>query len=159
MRTCCATLAILWIGACGPGSESTPQKPEPARAVESAVVAAPIPIDRGDGLTVEVIQAGKGAEVTGTSEVSLRYSAFVDGVEQPFDASDESGVPLRVHLGAGASPRVIEGLARGLVGLHVGAKAKLHIPPALGWGATGNPAAGVPADAQLVYDVDVLEVR
>ena len=159
MRTGCATLALLLICACGRDPESQPSKAEPTQSADAVNTTPPVPVDRGDGLTVEIVSAGKGAEVTGTSEVSLRYSAFVDGAEQPFDASDESGVPLRVQLGATARPRVIEGLARGLIGLRAGTQAKLHIPPALGWGSTGNPQAGVPADAVLVYDVQVLEVR
>jgi FKBP-type peptidyl-prolyl cis-trans isomerase len=159
MRTCCAILALLLVGACGPSADAPSQKQEPIQPAPPAQVGPVAPLDRGDGLTVEIVSAGHGDEVTGTSEVSLHYSAFVEGVEKPFDASDDSGVPLRVQLGPTGRPRVIEGLARGLVGLRVGTQAKLHIPPALGWGAAGNPQAGVPADAVLVYDVQVLEVR
>ena len=121
--------------------------------------APPLALDRGDGLTVEVLTAGTGTEVAATSVVSLSYRAFLDAAEQPFDASDDSGVPLQLKLGPGAGPRVIEGLSRGLVGLRCGTHAKLHIPAALGWGAAGSPASGVPADAKLVYEVHVLDVR
>ena len=155
MRTCCATLLVVLITACGHGPDLTGG--DEAQEVLGSTPQAPL--DRGDGLTVDVVSAGTGAEVTATSEVSVQYRAFVEGVDQPFDANDDSGVPLALKLGATAQPRVIEGLSRGLVGLRVGTRAVLHIPAALGWGATGNAQAGVPADSQLRYEVNVLAAR
>jgi peptidylprolyl isomerase len=152
-----STLVALACATCSKSSDSGGAQRDAAQPAAATVPAGPI--DRGDGLTVEVLSAGKGPEVGVSSEVSLSYRAFVDGRDEPFDSSDDSGVPFRLVLGANAHPRVIEGLSRGLVGLRAGTKAKLHIPPELGWGSTGNPQAGVPADSKLTYEVHLLDVR
>lgn len=153
-----STLVALACATCSKSSDSSAAQSDAAQPAAAAAVPAG-PIDRGGGLTVEVLSAGTGAEVGASSDVSLSYRAFVDGRDEPFDSSDDSGVPLRLVLGANAQPRVIEGLSRGLVGLRAGTKAKLHIPAELGWGSNGNPRAGVPADSKLTYEVHLLDVR
>jgi FKBP-type peptidyl-prolyl cis-trans isomerase len=171
MRPLVAACLVL-LAACSPAepdqastsTEATPEQHASASAAKAAAEASDAPaqptvIDRGDGLTVEVERAGAGVEVAGDSSVTLHYRAFVAGAEKPFDSSYDAGLPLDVKLGAGARPRLIDGLARGLVGLRAGSKAKLKIPAALGWGSAGNEGSGVPKDADLVYEVEVVGVR
>jgi peptidylprolyl isomerase len=58
------------------------------------------------------------------------------------------------QLGAGA---VIKGWDEGLVGMRVGGRRMLIIPPSLGYGQTGSPPA-IPGNATLVFVVDLLAV-
>ena len=51
------------------------------------------------------------------------------------------------------------GLARGLEGLKAGSKATITVPPALAYGKAGLPGAGIPANATLVFEVQVSGVR
>ena len=113
-------------------------------------------------LLVEILEQGEGPALHRGMTVRVHYEAWLAeahaGDGAPFDSSLSRLVPLELRLG-GTGAGVIEGLTRGLLGLRVGSRARLLIPAELGWGATGNPAAGVAPDSDLVYEVRVLSVR
>jgi len=132
---------------------------EAATTAQAATPAQPETLDLGDGLTVEVLERGKGEPAKLGCEVLVHFTSRVDGAEQPFDSSYSRGLPDRWRMSSSASPRLIEGLVRGLDGLPAGSKAVVHIPAALGYGAEGRPGSGIPADSALVYEVKLLEVR
>jgi peptidylprolyl isomerase len=54
--------------------------------------------------------------------------------------------------------RVIEGWKEGIQLLNVGGKAKLIIPPYLGYGARGAGDA-IPPNSSLVFDVEVVSIE
>lgn len=114
------------------------------------------------GLVVEILEHGDGPIVHTGATIRVHYEAWLAeahaGDGAPFDSSLSRLVPLELRLGSSGAD-VIEGLARGLLGLRTGCRARLLIPAELGWGATGNPAAGVAPDSDLVYEVRVLSVR
>jgi len=118
--------------------------------------------EAGDGLEVEVLERGTGAVAHAGSTVRVHYEAWLAEAHAdqspPFDSSVSRLVPLELRLAGSSQPSVITGLARGLLGLSAGSHALLRIPSELGWGATGNPAAGVPPDTDLVYEVRVVSV-
>jgi peptidylprolyl isomerase len=153
------------LAACDGGSVEVTEASHPdGEHSEHAVEFTPgEPVDLGDGLICEQLTAGHGPAADAGCEVTLHYSSYLaadwdeQDEPQPFDSSTSRHVPLKLHLGRG--PKVIEGLARGLVGLRAGSEAVLHVPAELGWGTEGNAASGVPADADLVYEVRVIEVH
>ena len=62
-----------------------------------------------------------------------------------------------VRFAVGATPsQLIPGWDKGLVGQHIGSRVLLVIPPADGYGKTGNPQAGIKGTDTLVFVVDVL---
>jgi FKBP-type peptidyl-prolyl cis-trans isomerase FkpA len=72
-----------------------------------------------------------------------------------FDSSVDRGQPFSFPVGAG---RVIRGWDEGVVGMRVGGRRTLVIPPDMGYGSRG--AGGViPPDATLLFEVELLEVR
>ena len=104
-------------------------------------------------LTKEDLQVGTGAEASAGRTVEVHYTGWlVDGKQ--FDSSRGRG-PFSFALGAG---QVIKGWDQGVVGMRVGGKRKLTIPPELGYGMRGFPGV-IPAQATLVFEVELLGVR
>lgn len=104
------------------------------------------------GLRYQDLQVGTGTEATPGRSVAVHYTGWLtDGRE--FDSS-AGGDPISFPLGSGA---VIEGWEEGLAGMRVGGKRKLVIPPSLGYGAQRN--GPIPANATLVFDVELVDVR
>jgi peptidylprolyl isomerase len=83
-------------------------------------------------------------------KVSVNYrGSLEDGTV--FDSSYGKS-PFSFVLGAGS---VIKGWDEGVVGMHVGGKRTLVIPPNLAYGASG--AGGViPPNATLKFDIELL---
>jgi len=54
---------------------------------------------------------------------------------------------------------VIKGWDEGLVGMQVGEKRTLVIPPSLGYGEQGAGNGVIPANATLTFDVELVALR
>jgi peptidylprolyl isomerase len=102
-------------------------------------------------VTDEVVGSGPAAKAGDT--VTVNYvGALPDGTV--FDASANHGQPFSFTLGAG---QVIPGWDQGLVGMKVGGKRKLIIPPDMAYGAQG--AGGViPPNATLLFEVELVKI-
>ena len=97
---------------------------------------------------------GSGEIAVPGKQVKVHYTGWLtDG--KRFDTSLETGHPFRFLLGAG---RVIKGWEEGVAGMKVGGKRQLRIPPELAYGARGFPP-DIPANATLIFDIELLEVR
>lgn len=97
---------------------------------------------------------GKGAVVKAGQTISAAYVGQIYATGKVFDSSYQSGQPLQQVVGAG---QLIPGFDKGLVGQTVGSRVLLVIPPADGYGATGQPAAGIKGTDTLVFVVDILD--
>ena len=78
---------------------------------------------------------------------------LTDGTK--FDSSLDHNQPLTFTLGA---KNIISGWNEGIVGMKVGGKRKLIIPPNLGYGAAGRPPL-IPPNATLFFDIELLDVK
>jgi FKBP-type peptidyl-prolyl cis-trans isomerase len=106
------------------------------------------------GLQVEDLVVGTGEQADTGDTVSVHYTGTLqDGTK--FDSSLDRGQPYTFTIGQG---RVIAGWDEGIPGMKVGGKRKLTIPPDLGYGAAGSPPV-IPANATLIFEVELLEVQ
>jgi FK506-binding protein 2 len=72
-----------------------------------------------------------------------------------FDSSLDRGQPIEFPLGVG---RVIPGWDQGILGMCVGEKRKLTIPPHLGYGSAGA-GASIPPDATLIFTTELVSIN
>ena len=105
------------------------------------------------GLIVEEIKVGEGREVKSGDTVSIHYTGTLQNGEK-FDSSVDRGQPFTTKIGVG---EVIKGWEEGVVGMKVGGKRKLTIPPDLGYGSSAN--GPIPANSTLIFELELLEVK
>jgi hypothetical protein len=96
---------------------------------------------------------GQGQEVAAGSVVSVAYRGYLtDGTL--FDESYSSGKAFSFTEG---EHQVILGWEEGLMGMKVGGKRRLIVPPSAGYGAQAH--GPIPAGAVMVFDVELLGVK
>jgi FKBP-type peptidyl-prolyl cis-trans isomerase len=99
------------------------------------------------------IRKGTGLEAGVKNTVTVNYRGWLtDG--RLFDDSYQTGKTFTFQLGSG---RVISGWEQGLVGMKVGGKRRLIVPPAAGYGAEGRDP--IPGNAVLVFDIELVDVK
>ncbi|UFS69072.1 FKBP-type peptidyl-prolyl cis-trans isomerase [Geomonas sp. RF6] len=124
---------------------------EPATAAAPAVQGE---VKTPSGLSFTDLVKGSGAAPVSGKSVTVHYTGWLEN-GQKFDSSVDRGEPLVFRIGTG---QVIPGWDEGVMGMRVGGKRKLVIPPQLGYGANG--AGGViPPNATLVFEVELLDVE
>jgi len=106
-------------------------------------------------LQVTDVSEGDGAEATSGSTAVVHYVGVAYSTGEEFDSSWNRGDPFAFPLGSG---NVIAGWDRGVVGMKVGGRRRLVIPPDLAYGERGAGAAIAPGET-LIFVVDLLDVR
>ena len=133
MKRFIAGLALMGLAACG-GDDGTTT-----------------PTDSG---TLEIVEltVGTGATAALGNTVSVHYiGGFPNG--QIFDTS-YGGNPFTLRLGAG---QVIPGFEQGIVGMRVGGKRRVTMPPSLAYGSQGRPPT-IPPNSTLVFEIELMSI-
>ncbi len=105
------------------------------------------------GMYIRDITVGTGTTLATGQTVGMRYTGYLAN-GKVFDANPAPNPILSFPLGAG---RVIEGWDIGLVGMKVGGKRQLIIPPELAYGP--NDYGPIPAYSVLVFTVDAISAQ
>jgi len=108
-----------------------------------------------DGLTITDKVVGTGDEAKSGDTVVVNYTGWLKSNGQKFDSSYDRNQPFTFVLGNGD---VIKGWDEGVVGMKVGGKRELIIPPDLGYGATGTPGGPIPPNATLIFDIELVKI-
>jgi FKBP-type peptidyl-prolyl cis-trans isomerase len=105
----------------------------------------------GRGVYVRDIQPGDGVAVDTGMVVQVHYvGQLASG--STFASTDRK--PFTFRLGAN---EVIAGWEDGVLGMKVGGRRQLIIPPHLGYGAQGD--GPIPPDAVLIFDVTLVDAK
>lgn len=133
-------------------SETSDSTPTPTSTVEDSKTQGWIKLP--NGLQVQDVSVGYGKEAHEGDMVAAHYSGTLsDGTK--FDSSYDRGQPFSFVLGGGM---VIKGWDIGLVGMKVGGKRKLIIPPDLGYGERGAGEIIGP-NTTLYFDIELVDVQ
>ena len=105
---------------------------------------------QSDGtLVAQPLIKGKGAQVTSSSTVVVKYTGWLlDGTQ--FDSSWDRNTTFQASMSGG----VVTGWIEGLTGQTVGSQVLLVVPPDKGYGSTAQ--GSIPANSTLVFVVDIL---
>ncbi|WP_406069866.1 FKBP-type peptidyl-prolyl cis-trans isomerase [Micromonospora sp. NBC_01638] len=106
-------------------------------------------------LVIEDITVGDGPQAEPGQLVSVHYVGVSHSTGGEFDSSWNRGEAFDFPLGGG---QVIAGWDQGVVGMRVGGRRRLTIPPHLGYGDRGAGGVIKPGET-LIFVVDLLGVR
>lgn len=90
----------------------------------------------------------------GDLAVVLYTGKLTNGKEFDSNARGTDKQPYIFEVGAG---RVIAGWDQGVLGMKIGGKRNLVVPPSMGYGEAGSGEA-IPGGATLVFDIELLEI-
>jgi FKBP-type peptidyl-prolyl cis-trans isomerase len=109
------------------------------------------------GLEYEVLKEGNGANPRPGNTVTVHYTGWLNNNDEPgkkFDSSYDRSQPFSFKIGIG---QVIQGWDEGVMSMQIGEKRRLFIPSQLGYGSRGAGAV-IPANANLIFDVELLQI-
>lgn len=107
------------------------------------------------GLQYADLKVGTGAEVTTTNTVTNQFVIWVQGDPALFIASSEANSPITFVVGKGDV--VFPGWEEGVLGMKVGGKRQLIVPPALALGEQGG--GDIPANATLIVEIELTDAK
>ena len=113
------------------------------------------PVSKTDNLEKIDLVVGSGAEVKVGDTVSVQYTGAVAATGEIFQSSKDFGTdPVTFPLA-----NVIKGWTDGIPGMKVGGTRRLVIPADMAYGANPPAGSGIPANADLVFDVELVGIK
>jgi FKBP-type peptidyl-prolyl cis-trans isomerase FkpA len=151
-----AIAAALMLGTAAFAAETTATATSSDKATSAAATEAKSATVKTlpSGIKYEDLVVGTGAEAVAGKKISVHYTGTLENGKK-FDSSRDRNQPFQLTLGAGM---VIKGWDEGLVGMKVGGKRKLTIPPDAAYGAAGRPPV-IPPNSILIFDTELIDVR
>ncbi len=111
------------------------------------------PMANVDKLQIIDVTEGTGEEVKKGATVTAHYTGALAKDGTIFQSSHDMGEAIEFSLDG-----VIKGWTDGVPGMKVGGKRRLIIPAAQAYGAE-SPSADIPANSDLVFDIELTAVK
>ena len=110
---------------------------------------------RGSVEALEIIDIveGTGNEVSVGATITAHYTGALVADGTIFQSSKDFGNPISFGLN-----QVIKGWTDGVPGMKVGGTRRLIIPAAQAYGAS-SPSANIPANSDLVFDIELTAIN
>jgi len=125
----------------------TPRQPDPWILTNADTITLP------SGLKYIILKKGNGASVAYGRKVKVHYIGYLES-GKVFDSSVDRGQPIAIEAGMG---KVIKGWDEALLKLKKSDRARLIIPPSLGYG--DRQIGPIPANSTLIFDIEILDVN
>ena len=153
MKTLVVILALSLVALAGfIAAQTAPAKKSGSASGPTKVTGEPT--KTASGLEYWDIKIGTGPTAQTGQHVKVDYTGWLTNGKK-FDSSVGTGRPFDFLLGAG---QVIKGWDEGVIGMKVGGKRQLRIPPDLAYAAAGYQNA-IPPNATLIFDVQLVEAK
>lgn len=101
------------------------------------------------------VVTGTGATAATGDSITVNYIGYLTTSSTPFNNSYTSGSPFTATLNTSG---LIAGWVDGIPGMKVGGERRLDIPADLAYGANPPAGSGIPANAELVFDITLISV-
>ncbi len=111
------------------------------------------PVAKIDKLQTIDTKEGTGEAAKASDTVTVNYTGAIASTGVIFQSSLDSGQPVAFPLN-----QVIKGWTEGIPGMKVGGTRRLLIPAAEAYGANPPQGSGIPANADLVFDVSLIKI-
>lgn len=121
-------------------------------ALEGTKLANFTPIEKVETLQIIDTKVGDGEVVPAGATVTAHYTGALAKDGTIFQSSHDMGNPIPFSLGG-----VIKGWTDGVPGMKVGGIRRLIIPAAQAYGAQ-SPSANIPANSDLVFDIELVKL-
>ena len=145
----------LFLFSCKQNKAVTKLSEEDKKALEEQIEKITAGFEKTEsGLFYKILENGSGTKAEKGRNVAVHYEgSLMSG--KVFDSSYKRNEPIDFPLGVG---KVIAGWDEGIALLKEGGKARLVIPPHLGYGARGA-GRSIPPNATLIFDVELVAVK
>lgn len=160
-----AAATVSLAAACGDGPDEpdptiarttapTPTTAAATKPPEGSPVTLKDPTTTPSGLKYTDQVVGTGKQPSSASSVVVHYTGRLASNGQKFDSSVDRGQPAEFKM-----TNVIAGFSEALSTMKEGGKRTALIPGNLGYGSRGNPGAGIPPNADLIFEIELITVK
>jgi peptidylprolyl isomerase len=111
------------------------------------------PVESVPELVKNDLVEGTGDAVQPGQTITAHYTGALAASGSMFQSSRDFGKPISFSL-----TQVIQGWTDGVPGMKVGGKRRLLIPAAQAYGARPPFGSGIPANADLVFDIELVSI-
>ncbi|XP_078609694.1 uncharacterized protein LOC144880988 [Branchiostoma floridae x Branchiostoma japonicum] len=109
------------------------------------------------GVLKEVVRPGNGPQVQRGNTITVHCTGnLVNPPKKFWSTKDPGQKPFTFQVGLG---KVIQGWDEGCLSMCKGEIAKLTIDSKKGYGAQGFPAWGITPNADLMFEIEILEIN